>query len=512
MTTAERGTVYLIGAGPGDTGLFTLRGKELMESCDVVVYDFLASADLLALARPGAEIIYAGKKGGDHTLTQNAINTLIIAKAGEGKSVARLKGGDPFMFGRGSEEAEELVKAGIPFEVVPGVTSAIAGAAYAGISLTHRAFASSVTFATGHEDPSKPESVHNWKALATGGSTLVFYMGMRNLPDIVAKLTANGMNPATPAALIHWGTTPEHRSIAGSLETLPRLAVEHAFTAPSLIVIGNVVTLHDTLGWFERKALLGQGVLVTRSREQASAMTRQLAREGARVVEFPAIRFEGPSDTAAVREAACRLREYDWVVFTSPNGVDWFWKELDALGLDARAFSATKIAVIGPGTAQALAARGLRADFIPERFVAESLLAGLVAQGVAGKRVLVPRAESARDVLPDGLAKAGAECRVVPVYKTVPDTGNADTVIRRIEEGAIRYVTFASSSTVTNFLDAVPREALAKARDLRFACIGPITAKTLTDAGYACHVMAMEHTIPALVQAIIDDAGTGDRQ
>lgn len=506
MSILTRGTVYLIGAGPGDTGLFTLRGRELLERCDVVVYDYLANGDLLRMARPDAEIIYAGKQGGNHTLAQSDINRLLAAKAQEGKSVARLKGGDPYMFGRGSEEAEELAAAGVPFEVVPGVTSAVAAPAYAGISLTHRALASSVTFATGHEDPAKAESAHNWKALAGIGGTLVFFMGMKNLPEIVSNLTANGMDPVTPAALIHWGTTPEHRSITGKLRDLPRLAKEHAFAAPSLIVIGAVITLHDTLNWFEQKPLLGQGVLVTRSREQASAMARELTLAGARVVEFPAIRFEPPEDAAAVREAACRLREYDWAVFTSPNGVDWFWKELDRLGLDARAFAGTRVAAIGPGTEEALARKGIRADFVPEKFVAESLLAGLTALGVAGKRVLIPRAESARDVLPEGLIKAGADCAVVPVYKTVPDASGAAEVNRLIEQGAISYVTFASSSTVTNFLAAVSRETLDAAGGLRFACIGPVTAQTLADAGYTCHVTAEKHTIAALAKAVVDDA------
>lgn len=499
-------TVYLIGAGPGDAGLFTLRGKELLETCDVIVYDYLANDELLSMARPDAEIIYVGKQGGNHTLAQDEINRLIVAKAKEGKSVARLKGGDPYMFGRGAEEAEELLAAGVPFEVVPGVTSAIAGPAYAGIPLTHRAFASSVCFATGHEDPTKQESAHNWKALATGASTLVFFMGMKNLPDIVAKLTENGMDGQTPAALVRWGTTPEHASVAGTLADLPRLAREGNFTAPSLIVIGHVVSLHDTLNWFERKPLLGHGVLVTRSRDQASSITRQLTRLGAKVMEFPTIRIAPVDDAAPVREALCRLREYDWVVFTSPNGVERFWHELHALGLDARAFAAAFVAAIGPATADALAARGIQADFVPKTFVAEDLLAGLIARGMAGKNVLIPRAESARDVLPDGLAKAGASCRVLPVYRTVPAEIDAAALAEKLTDGSIRYVTFASSSTVTNFLAAVPRETLAKNQDLRFACIGPITAQTLKDAGFPCHVMPDRHTIPALVDAMAEDA------
>jgi len=503
-------TVYLIGAGPGDTGLLTLRGKELLETCDVVIYDYLAAEDLLAFARPDAELIYVGKMGGDHTLPQQEINTLLVAKASAGKSVARLKGGDPYMFGRGAEEAEVLVAAGIPFEVVPGVTSAIAGPAYAGIPLTHRKYASSVCFATGHEDPTKPESAHNWKALATGTSTLVFFMGMKNLPSIVQNLTANGMDPQTPAALVRWGTTPDHKSVAGTLEALPRLAKEGNFTAPSLIVIGAVASLRDTFNWYEKKPLLGQGVMVTRSREQASGMARQLAANGARVIQFPTISIEAPEDAAPVREAACRLREFDWVVFTSPNGVEYFWKELEALRLDARAFAVSFVAAIGPATADALAAKGIRADYVPPSYVAEDLLAGLAAQGVSGKRVLIPRAASARDVLPQGLAAAGADVSVVAAYRTLPAKNRIENATRALElfsQGKIRYITFASSSTVTHFLDAVPVETLRQYPDLRFACIGPVTAKTLEDASLPCHVMPEEYTIPALVAAIARDAG-----
>ncbi|SBW04878.1 Uroporphyrinogen III synthase/methyltransferase [uncultured delta proteobacterium] len=507
-----KSTVYLIGAGPGDAGLLTLRGKELLETCDVIVYDYLASEELLAFARPDAEVIYVGKMGGDHTLPQQDINRLLVSKAREGKSVARLKGGDPYMFGRGAEEAEELLDAGVAFEVVPGVTSAIAGPAYAGIPLTHRAYASSVCFATGHEDPEKAESAHDWKALATGASTLVFFMGMKNLPSIVENLTKNGMDPATPAALVRWGTTPDHRSAAGTLGTLQRLAEEGNFTAPSLIVIGKVVALHDTLNWFEKKPLLGQGVLVTRSREQASGMAALLAAEGARVVQFPTITIAPPEAATAVRQSACRLRDFDWVVFTSPNGVAYFWRELEALGLDTRALGAAVVAAIGPATAEALAKKGVRADYVPASYVAEDLLEGLVAKGVAGKRILIPRAENARDVLPKGLMKAGAEVTVVPAYRTLPAPDrdkNAEAAKELFAAGKIRYITFASSSTVTNFLEAVPAETLRQYPDLRFACIGPVTAKTLEEAGLACHVMPEEYTIPALVAAITKDSRGG---
>ncbi len=505
------GTVYLIGAGPGDPGLFTLRGKEILGRCDVVVHDYLANSFLLSFARPDAELIYAGKRGGDHTLPQADINRLLIARAGEGKTVARLKGGDPYMFGRGSEEAEELAKAGIAFEVVPGVTSAIAAPAYAGISLTHRAHASSVCFVTGHENPDKTESAHNWKALATGNHTLVFFMGMKNLPEIVHKLVDNGMNPRTPAALVYRGTTPDHRSAAAALCDLPRVAEEQNFGAPSLIVVGHVVTMRDTLGWFEKKPLLGKGVVVTRSREQASGLAALLTDAGARVVEFPSIAIGPLDDCAPVREAICTLREYDWVVFTSVNGVDFFWRELAALGLDSRAFAACRVAAIGPATAQSLEARGIRPDFVPQSFVAEGVLAGLAAQNVHGRKILIPRAREARDVLPQGLAAAGADVRVLPVYAATASDAGRDEVLELLAQGKIHYVTFASSSTVSNFLQQIPVEILRRHPGLRFACIGPVTAGTLADAGLDCHIQPEAFTIPALVEALSAHAGTAEK-
>ncbi len=502
----QTGTVYLIGAGPGDPGLFTLRGRELLSACDVVVYDYLASPALLAHTRKDAEIIYAGKKGGDHTLVQDRINALLIEKARAGKSVARLKGGDPYMFGRGGEEAEELLDAGVPFEVVPGVTSAIAGPAYAGIPLTHRAFASSVCFATGHPDASKTEDSHNWRALAEGTSTLVFFMGVKNLPVIVRKLTDNGMDPQTPAALVRWGTTPDHRSAVCTLESLERTAEEGGFAAPSLIVIGQVVTLRDKLNWFEKKPLLGKGIVVTRAREQASSMAAALRGLGARVIEFPAIRILPLADQAPLREALRRLREYDWVIFTSVNGVAVFRDQLSALGLDARALAGSKVAAMGPATADALRGMGISPDFVPAAFVAESALRGLLAQGVADKRILMPRAREARDVLPKGLREAGAAVDVVAVYETLPPAESKgegkDEVLRLLEEGKVHAVTFGSSSTVRNFLERIPVETLRRHPELRFACIGPITARTLTDAGLPCHIQPPEFTIPALVAAL----------
>lgn len=494
--------VYLIGAGPGDPGLLTLKGKAVLERADVVVYDALANDALLQHARPDAEKIYVGKVAGDHALPQGQINALIIAKAKEGKIVARLKGGDPYIFGRGGEEAEELLEAGVPFEEIPGISSTIAGPAYAGIPLTHRSFASSVTLITGHENPDKPGSVHNWDALARSASTLVFVMGMKNLPDIAKNLVAAGMAAETPAALVHWGTTARHRSLVATIGTLPARAVAEGFSNPSVIVVGGVVSLHDKLNWFEQKALLGKGIVVTRAREQASGLAAQLAELGAEVVQFPTIEIQPLDDYSEIDQAIARREGYQWLVFTSVNGVKYFWQRLNHAGLDSRALGGLKVAAIGPATADALRAQGVHPDFIPERYVAEGIVEGLLALGMAGQRVLLPRAREAREVLPDDLRAAGAVVDVVPVYVTVPALARRDQVLEMLEQGRIHCVTFGSSSTVENFLSAIPAESLKKYPALRLAAIGPVTAKTLAKHGLPCHIQPKEYTIPALVEAL----------
>lgn len=359
----DRMKVYLIGAGPGDPGLLTIKGKNILEKADVVVYDYLANDTLLGYARPDAERIYVGKVAGNHALPQDGINKLIIEKAKEGKIVARLKGGDPYIFGRGGEEAEELLDAGVPFEEVPGISSTIAGPAYAGIPLTHRSFSSSVTLITGHENPDKPGSVHNWKALAASANTLVFVMGMKNLPDIARNLIEAGLSPDTPAALVHWGTTAKHRSLASTLGALHEEGVRQGFTNPSVIIVGKVVTLRDRLNWFEQKPLLGRSVVVTRAREQASGLAAQLADLGAEVIQFPTIDIKPLEDYSSVDDAVRNLGAYDWLIFTSANGVKCFWERLEAQGLDARALYGLQVAAIGPATAQAVRTHGIVPDF-----------------------------------------------------------------------------------------------------------------------------------------------------
>ncbi|MCQ2445190.1 MAG: uroporphyrinogen-III C-methyltransferase, partial [Mailhella sp.] len=343
--------VYLIGAGPGDPGLLTCKGRRALSEADVVVYDYLASDELLSIARPDAEMIYVGKIAGNHAMKQPDINKLLVRKAKEGKTVARLKGGDPYIFGRGGEEAEELVDAGVPFEEIPGISSSIAGPAYAGIPLTHRAYSSSVTIITGHEDPTKPDSSHDWSALARSASTLVFLMGMKNLPDIASKLMENGLPGSTPAALVHWGTTDRQRSLASTLEDLPAAAVREHFANPSVIIVGDVVKLKDRLDWFEKKPLFGRTVVVTRAREQASGSAALFAERGARVIQFPTIKISPMADSAPIDEAIRGLASYGWVIFTSVNGVRFFRERLRALGLDARALGGCKVAAIGPATA-----------------------------------------------------------------------------------------------------------------------------------------------------------------
>ena len=483
--------VYLIGAGPGDPGLLTIKGKDILEKADVVVYDYLANDTLLGYARPDAERIYVGKVAGNHALPQDGINKLIIEKAKEGKIVARLKGGDPYIFGRGGEEAEELLDAGVPFEEVPGISSTIAGPAYAGIPLTHRSFSSSVTLITGHENPDKPGSVHNWKALAASANTLVFVMGMKNLPDIARNLIEAGLSPDTPAALVHWGTTAKHRSLAATLGTLHEEGVRQGFTNPSVIIVGKVVTLRDRLNWFEQKPLLGRSVVVTRAREQASGLAAQLADLGAEVIQFPTIDIKPLEDYSSVDDAVRNLGAYDWLIFTSANGVKCFWERLEAQGLDARALYDLQVAAIGPATAQAVRTHGIAPDFVPEAYIAESVAEGLIGLGMDGKKVLLPRAREAREVL--------------PVYETVPAAAHRDEVLQRLEAGTLDAVTFGSSSTVDNFFAQIPADTIRnqpEGKRVKFASIGPVTTKTLAKYGFACDIQPEDFTIPALVKAL----------
>jgi uroporphyrinogen III methyltransferase/synthase len=490
------GVVHLVGAGPGDPGLLTARALELIASADAILYDRLIPAGALDGARPEAELIYVGKEGGGPSMAQEEIERLLVRHARAGKLVVRLKGGDPFVFGRGGEEALALRAAGIPFEVVPGVTAGIAAAAYAGIPATHRDRASAVALVTGHEDPDKPESAIDWPALAAFPGTLVFYMGVRQLPRIAERLIAGGRLPDEPAAVIERGTLPGQRTVLATLATLAERAREADVRPPSITLVGPVAELREQLRWFEDRPLAGRRVAVTRARAQASGLAARLRGLGADVLETPAIRvvaLDGPAlDPAG----------YDLLCLTSPNGVRLLFERLAAGGRDARALHGARIAAIGPGTARALREHGVVADVVPERFVAEALVEALA--GVPVSRALVARARVARDVLPDALRARGAEVDVLELYETVAEA------LPDEELAAARgadWVTFTSSSTVRFFLDAVGG-AQALGAGTRLVSIGPVTSATLREHGLEPHVEAQRHDVDGLVDALVADATT----
>ncbi len=500
----KKGTVYLVGAGPGDPGLITVKAVECLKQADVVIYDFLATPKLLKYAREGAEIIYVGKKGGEHTLPQDKINELIAAKAKEGNMVVRLKGGDPFIFGRGGEEAEVLVQQGIPFEIVPGVTSAIAAPAYAGIPLTHRRYNTSVAFITGHEDPTKDESTIDWSKLATAVGTLVFLMGIKNLPTITENLIANGRDPKTPVALVRWGTTSQQVTVTGTLETIVAEVEAAKLKPPAIIVVGEVAKLRDTLNWFEKRPLLGKTVVVTRARAQASDLVDRLSDLGADCLECPAIKVVPLEDWSPLDEAIDNLGTYDWLVFTSVNGVSFFFERLFERGKDVRALRDVRTAAIGPATAKRIGDFGLTSDIVPETYQAESVVEAFAKESMEGKRVLLPRAKEARPVLPVELAKMGALVDEIATYETEQASENVDMLIERLEEGSIDMVTFTSSSTVKNFKSLLPGEKFESLiRGVTVASIGPITTDTAKELGFKVNITATDFTIPGLCQAIL---------
>ncbi len=495
--------VYLVGAGPGDPGLITVKGLECIATAEVLIYDYLASPALLRHAAAGAELIYVGKKGGDHTLPQEEINALIVRKAREGKVVTRLKGGDPFVFGRGGEEAEVLVEAGIAFEVVPGVTSAVAAPAYAGIPLSHRRLTATIAFVTGHEDPTKESSTIDWPALARGIGTLVFFMGVKNLPHIVRELTQNGRRPETPVALVRWGTTPAQVTVSGTLADIVAKVQEAGLTAPAIIVVGEVVALRQRLNWFERRPLLGRRIVVTRSREQASDLVRALTDLGAECLEFPTIAVAPPDDIGPLDAALAKIAGYDWVVFTSVNGVSAFFERLFHLGLDVRALGRIQTAAIGPATAARLKAFGLASDLVPETYVAEAVIAAFGRHDVRGRRILLPRAQEARPILPAELSAMGAVVHEVPAYKTRQAAADAGQLIELLESRNVDLLTFTSSSTVKNFKALLPAERFAGlVAGLPAVCIGPVTADTARQSGFAVASVAAAYTIPGLCAAI----------
>jgi len=500
----EAGTVFLVGAGPGDPGLITVKGLNKIRSADVIVYDYLAGKDLIQEARPDAELMYVGKTGKDHTLEQTEINDLLVKKAREGKTIVRLKGGDPYVFGRGGEEAEQLHAAGIPFEVVPGISSAIAAPAYAGIPVTHRDHASMVTFITGHENPEKNRSAIDWEVVARNPGTLVFLMGVKNLPTISASLVKHGKPASTPAALVRWGTTPKQVSLVSTLSEIPDEARRKGFKAPAVLVVGSVSSLSDTLGWYERKPLFGKRVLITRGREQSRKMAEKIAEQGGDPILFPTIQIQGPGDYGPLDTAIAAANRYDWILFTSVNGVDRFFKRFFELREDIRDLAGPRMGAIGPVTAAALRKLGLKVDLLAKEFVAEGVLELLAEDDVKGRRFLIPRAEKAREVLPEGIQARGGEVDVVPVYRTgLPDHADVMEMRHLLDEKGVDAVTFTSSSTVTHFVEMLGRETIAEAlRGITLASIGPVTSGTLKECGLPVHVEAGEYTIDGLVKAL----------
>ena len=501
MAESREGKVYLVGAGPGDPGLLTLRGRECLERAEVVVYDRLIDPSLLAYAPARAECIFVGKESEHQLLDQEEINRILIDRARAGKAVVRLKGGDPFVFGRGGEEAEALVEAGLAFEVVPGVTSPVAVPAYAGIPLTHRQLSSCFIVVTGHEDPDKSETRVDWEQLARGTSTLVVLMGMANLSRIAARLIENGRRPDTPVAVISHGTRPAQRTVLATLADVADRTRDARLTSPSVVVVGEVAGLRERLAWFDNRPLFGRRVLITRTREQAGTLAKLLAERGAIPIELPTIRTEPPADWTAVDRAIQSLDQYAWAIFTSVNGVRYFFERIDFHGLDARALKGVRLGAIGPATAGALGERYLRVDFSPGEYVAEAVVEGMKRFVLAGQRVLLPRAQDVREVLADGLASQGALVDDVAVYQTRP-AGDAVFAQRLFDEHQVDVVTFTSSSTVRNLVRLLGDRARDLLRSVTVAGIGPITCQTARDLGLAVDVEATEHSIPGLVAAL----------
>lgn len=497
----KAGKVYLVGAGPGDPGLISRKGLDCLAQADVVIYDHLVDERLLDSASPEAERIYVGKAAAKHSREQMETNQLLVTKAGQGKTVVRLKGGDPFVLGRGSEEAEALAQSHIPFEVVPGVSSAVAVPTYAGIPVTHRGLASSFAVITGHEDPSKARSSIAWAKLATGVDTLVILMGMQNLPEIVSRLVEHGRPPDTPVAVIGDGTRPGQKTVVGDLRDIVDRVREQRLGPPAVIVVGEVVRLREKLRWFDNQPLFGKRVLVTRARHQASALSQLLSERGAQPVELPAIDIQPIADTAKLDQAISALHHYQWLVFTSVNGVEAFFQRLSSLGRDSRALGGLKVGAIGPATAKALETRGIVPDYVPEVYSSMGFIAGLKAGKVAGQRFLLPRADIADEELAQGIRQLGAEAYEVASYRTLPATAAIPRVKEMLSSGQIDVITLASSSAASYLAAAFGGVELA-IDSAKVACIGPKTADAAARAGLKVDIVAREHTIPGLVAAM----------
>ncbi|GAX90502.1 uroporphyrinogen-III C-methyltransferase [Effusibacillus lacus] len=497
------GKVYLVGAGPGDPGLITVKGRNAIQTADVVLYDRLCSPRLLAFAPSGAELIYSGKTPDQHTLPQEEINRLLAEYAKQGKTVVRLKGGDPSVFGRVGEEMEHLAEHGIEYEVIPGVSSAIGVPIYAGIPVTYRGVASSFAVVTGHEDPAKGTVSVDWERVAVGSDTLIFLMGVGRIASIADNLIRYGRPADTPVALTRWGTWAEQETLTGTLSDIAEKVEQANFRNPAVIVVGDVVRLRDKIAWFEKKPLFGKRVMITRARTQASELARLIEEQGGESYEFPVIRLVPPSDWGPVDHALHNLETFDWIVFTSVNGVEFFFGRMLEMEIDVRRIRG-KIASVGATTEEALRQRGLIADLIPQQFVGEALFEELASHVRSGQKVLLPRADIARKALPEALRQIGCKVVEVDVYENVPVFEHAQEALQMLSDGDIHAITFTSSSTVKNFVKILEGEDLhSLLQRVTIASIGPITTETAEKMGLRVDVTAETHTIQGLVEALI---------
>lgn len=498
----KQGIVYLVGAGPGDPGLMTLRGMECLRRAEVIIYDYLANPAFLDAA-PTAEKIYVGKRRGNHHRPQDEINRLLVEKASQGHIVVRLKGGDPYVFGRGGEEVQILHENGIPFEVVPGVTAGFAAAAYAGIPLTHRDHTTSLGLVTGHEQPEKKMSTLDWEKLATGVGTLVFYMGMANLPLISEELMAHGRPASTPVAIVRWATTPRQQTLVATLGDVVEKVAASGMKPPAVIIVGEVVSLREQLRWFDNRPLFGKHILVTRAVDQAGEFTAMLQQRGAEVFECPTIALVAPSSWDELDAAIAALDSFSWLILTSANAVRYFFDRLNALGLDARALGRSRVCAVGPHTAAAIATRGIRADLVPPDYKAEGVVEAFAGLDIKGQRILFPRADRARDLIPRELTALGAEIVAPVAYRNLIPESTPEEVLEELEAGRIDCVTFTASSTVTNLAAMLgPERFAALLQKVCVASIGPITSATCRELGLEVTVEPAEYTLAALTEAI----------
>lgn len=500
--TGKKGIVYLVGAGPGDIGLLTIKGLRCLKRAEVVVYDFHLNAQILNYISHSAEFIYAGKRGGHHTMTQEKINGILIKKAGEGKIVCRLKGGDPFIFGRGGEEASALSKAGIEFEVVPGVSSAIAAPAYAGIPLTHRHYSSSIAIIPGYEDATKENSSIDWAGLR-GVGTLVFLMAVKNIASLTEKLIENGRSPETPVAIIRWGTRANQKTLTGTLRDIASMVKEKDIKPPAVMVVGDVVRLRETLNWYEKKPLFGQRILVTRETPEGFEPLEDL---GAEVICFPTIEIQPPLSYDLLDRAIDKVETYKWVIFTSVNGVEFFFRRFFELGRDIRDLKGIKVCAVGSKTEGEIKRYGINVDLMPREFRAEGLIESFKklygGKGIRGLRFLLPRAETAREVFPEAIRKLGGHIDVPPTYRTVKPEGTGKRLRRFLKEGRITIATFTSESIFNNFMEIMGDDALGLLKGVRIVVIGPVTARAIEKAGLKVDIMPHEATIEAMVEEI----------